>query len=46
MDFLIGGLFGAFLIAVSTLGGRSLDRAKRRAAEAARRGPCNFYGDF
>ncbi len=46
MDFLIGALFAAFLIVVSTVAGRSLDRAKRRAAESAHDEASDLYGDF
>jgi hypothetical protein len=46
MDILIGVLVAAFLIGVSTIAGRSLDRAKRRAAESAHDEKTEFYGDF
>jgi len=46
MDFLIGALFAAFVIVVSTFAGRSLDRAKQRAAEGAKHGSSDLYGDF
>ena len=46
MDFLIGALFAAFLIVVSTVAGRSLDRAKLRAAEEMRARDSELYGDF
>ncbi len=46
MDILVGALFAAFLIVVSTLAGRSLDRAKQRAAESARNEKTDLYGDF
>ena len=46
MDFLIGALFAVFLIVVSTVAGRSLDRAKLRAAENAEEPDSGLYGDF
>ena len=46
MDFVIGALFAAVLIVVSTLAGRSLDRAKLRAAEEMREHDSQLYGDF
>jgi hypothetical protein len=46
MDILIGVLFAAFLIGVSTIAGRSLDRAKRRAAESAHDEKTELHGDF
>ncbi|HEY6235750.1 MAG TPA: hypothetical protein VIW69_11670 [Candidatus Elarobacter sp.] len=46
MDFLIGALFAAFLIVVSTVAGRSLDRAKLRAADEIRAHDSEHFGEF
>jgi hypothetical protein len=46
MDILIGVFFAVFLIVVSTIAGRSLDRAKRRAADTAHVEKTDLYGDF
>jgi len=49
MDIAIGVLFAALVIGLSTIAGRSLDRARRRADEEDRKNAksdADLYGDF